>query len=92
MREGFIACHAPGCQNPEAAVTETPTGTFSITCHRCRISSFAKKGTKAHAAILALIDPASNPEQKPEAKPVPESKTPPTPPKKKQGFDLSQLV
>ena len=91
MREGFIACHAPGCENPEAAVTETPTGTLSITCHRCRISSFAKKGTKAHAAILGLIDPDGTAGAPAPAAAAPAAAQPSTPTKKRLAFDLSQL-
>ena len=100
MSEGFIACHAPGCSNQEAAVTQTKTGTFYISCHRCKLSSYAKAGSKAHASIKALIDPAPAPAAAPAAptssmptQTKPESVKPaPVPAKKKQVFDLSQLV
>ena len=90
-REGFIKCHGLGCDNQEAAVTETANGTFSVTCHRCRLSSYAKKGTKAHAAILAVIDPTPEPTPAPAAKPEPAPVPKPKEPKPRAGFDLSKL-
>lgn len=48
-RIGWTVCGC--CGNPEASVSETKTGTLSITCHRCEFSAFAKPRTKAQKMI-----------------------------------------
>ena len=48
---GYTKC--PHCDNKEATVKETYTGTLTVNCHHCDISSFAKAGTKAARLIRA---------------------------------------
>lgn len=52
-RIGWTVCGC--CGNPEASVSETKTGTLSITCHRCEFSAFAKPRTKAQRLVAAQM-------------------------------------
>lgn len=52
-RIGWTVCGC--CGNPESSVSETKTGTLSITCHRCEFSAFAKPRTKAHKLVSSQM-------------------------------------
>jgi hypothetical protein len=81
-RIGSIACPAPGCGNPDATVSATPTGTLNLSCHRCQFSAYGKAGTKAHRLITAAMRPDDDPAPlaTPKAKPAAPAFTPGQPP------------
>jgi hypothetical protein len=64
---GYIIC--AHCGNSEATVKETETGTLSVSCHHCDISSFAKAGTKGARVIRASLVKIED--EEPEAAPPP---------------------
>jgi hypothetical protein len=91
---GYTKCEH--CGNSEATVKETETGTLSVNCHHCDISSFAKAGTKAarliRANLVAIegedLDAARPPKG---AAPKPTPAPAPTPKKPASVFNLGSL-
>jgi hypothetical protein len=76
---GYTKCHH--CGNSEATVKETETGTLSVNCHHCDLSSFAKAGTKAARLIRQSMTPdteslESAPKSAAQAAPAPAPKKP----------------
>lgn len=66
-RIGWVPCGV--CGNPEASLSENPTGTLSVQCHRCQFSGFAKAGTKAARTLRGQMKPDDEPAAPPPAKP-----------------------
>lgn len=54
-RIGWVPCGV--CGNPEASLSENPTGTLSVQCHKCQFSGFGKAGTKAARILRASMKP-----------------------------------
>lgn len=74
-RIGYTTCGT--CGNSEATVSETATGTLSINCHKCEMSSYAKRGSKAARMIRANLRPdedTAEPSNPPAADPAPAAK------------------
>lgn len=74
-RIGYTTCGL--CGNSEATVSETATGTLSINCHKCEMSGYAKKGSKAARLIrsnLRADDDAESASSSPAADPAPVTK------------------
>lgn len=86
-RIGYVRCGI--CGNHEATVDEKATGTLSIGCHKCGISSFAKPGTRAKRLVMAAMTPEEDDTQKPAStpatSPAPEPVTPTPTPAAKRG-------
>lgn len=79
-RIGYVRCGT--CGNPEATVDEKATGTLSVGCHKCGMSSFAKPGTRAKRLVMAAMTPEEDdtkPASTPAPSPAPEPATIPTP-------------
>lgn len=69
---GYTKCEH--CGNTEATVKETETGTLSVNCHHCDLSSFAKAGTKAARLIRSAMKPCDDEGAAPTPTPTPEVK------------------
>lgn len=82
-RIGYTTCKT--CGNPEASVSETATGTLSVSCHRCELSSYAKKGSKAARLIRADLRPDDD---APAPAGIADAAAPPPAPAEKSGFNL----
>ncbi len=52
-RIGHTKCGLCGCA--DASVSETATGTLSLSCHRCEFSGYAKSGTRSARLIRAAM-------------------------------------
>lgn len=77
-RIGYVRCGT--CGNPEATVDEKATGTLSIGCHKCGMSSFAKPGTRAKRLVIEHMTPEDDGSAPaPAAKPAPSPTPTPTP-------------
>lgn len=70
-RIGWVPCGV--CGNPEASLSENPTGTLSVQCHKCQFSGFGKAGTKAARTLRAQMTPDDD---APAAPPPPKPKAP----------------
>lgn len=73
-------CNAGGCK-----VSETKTGTLTLTCGKCEFSGYGTKGTRAARLIRDKLTPDPSDETPPGTPP------PPAPPKPKAGFSLDDL-
>jgi DNA-directed RNA polymerase subunit RPC12/RpoP len=55
----------PDCGELVYVRVDDVSGTASIRCEECDVSSFAKKGTAAHAKWMKACAPTTAPEPKP---------------------------